>query len=236
MNTTMLKYDARRLLPFWLTSAIALASYYVVAAAPLHPTSSLPFNSFPTVLCAVLFGLMIGGRLAADTGGTHAFVLSRGLTRRQLFLHRLVLGLLVIVATSVLLWLLLASSLRSNVHRWLQFEDAIYYPMLSQFESQVAFRFFKFAVVALLVIVFLQTLRGVRDADLTSTAGGQLKFWLAELPIQLMFIVPVTAMAFNSTFMLVPLGGMIWSWAPYILALIFGALAFYASCYVEAGR
>lgn len=233
MNSTILRYDARRLFPFWILSILGLGCYYLIIAAPLY--SSAPFNSFPIVLGAILFGLMIGGRLIADTGATHAFVLSRGLTRRQLFLHRLVLGLLVIFATSAMLWLLLASSIRSNLHQWMQFEDAAYYPMLAQFEARAAFGFCKLAVGTLLAIVCLQTLRGVRDADQTTTATGQVKFWLAELPLMLMCTVPILARSVSHSETM-PVRDVIWNWGPSTLCVVGVAVALYVSRYTEAGR
>ena len=170
MIASFLLYDLRRSVP--LISSLWLSITAVVLCL-LGPLPGAPrWQWFMFHLLGYLTGMLLASWLSCDTGGTQAFVYSRGMTRRWILFLRMMLGVSQTLVLAGWIWLVLKIGLRERLHVYLKMPDNIFYPMSTQFETDVVVKFLANAMVALGFTFFYVTWRGLCRPSANSTWNG----------------------------------------------------------------
>lgn len=198
MNTAFILYDLRRSLPVLAFLLCGLTGLILLMPGPL---SSSPL-SVGQVAGAVA-GLLLAIRLMTDTGGTQSFVFSRGVTRRRLFLLRLLTGAAVLTGLSLVMWLMLKLGFRSSLHRLLWMSDAVFYPMSARFETSVVGASLRSGLHAFCLASFYMTWRGLNSPALNNSSSGIVRLFLLEAPailVCLYVLLMTTAMSMEFHF------------------------------------
>ena len=178
MIASFLLYDLRRSVP--LISSLWLSITAVVLFL-LGPLPGAPRQWFMFHLLGYMTGMLLASWLSCDTGGTQAFVYSRGMTRRWILFLRMMLGVSQTLVLAGWIWLGLKIGLRERLHVYLKMPDNIFYPMSTQFETDVVVKFLANAMVALGFTFFYVTWRGLCRPSANSTWNGLVPLILFEL-------------------------------------------------------
>ena len=196
MNFVLWCYDARRAVPVWCACLVVVSALALLLDGPLTQ-GDVDWIWQSAGLCV---GTLIAWRVFADTGGTQAFVFSRGFSRNRLFWNRWALGMSLVAVLVFWMWLILAGGLRSGWRQFAGFEDAGLYPLIAPFETIVVptfagAGFATFAVTALLVIV-----RGIQRPGLVVGGRGTLVWWMVDVPLCLVASRIVLALLTDAPF------------------------------------
>lgn len=198
MNTAFILYDLRRSLPVLAFLLCGLTGLTLLQSGPL---SSSPLSL--AQIAGAAAGLLLAIRLMTDTGGTQSFVFSCGVTRRRLFLLRLLTGAAVLTGISLAMWLLLKLGFRSSLHRLLWMSDAVFYPMSERFEASVVGASLRAGLHAFCLASFYMTWRGLSSPALNNSSSGIVRLFLLEGPailVCLYVLLMTTAMSVESHF------------------------------------
>lgn len=181
MTSAIVWYDLRRSLSVILLCLVGAIGCVLLLHGPL---SAGTVNWVSPV--GVLTGILLSVRLLSDTSGTQAFVFSRGVPRRRLFLLRLLSGVGLIGVMWLCQWLLIWLGLRGRVHQTLMMSDVFYYPMSTSFESAAAWPFVVAGLHSFCIMSFYMVWRGLCAPGLTGSSSGVIRLFLVELPVLLM--------------------------------------------------
>ncbi|HEY3966206.1 MAG TPA: hypothetical protein VGM05_16725 [Planctomycetaceae bacterium] len=206
MNFVLWRYDARRAVSIW-TSCLA-----VVSALALLIDGPLTDNDLTWIwqFAGLGAGTLIAWRMFADTGGTQAYVFSRGFSRSQLFWNRWILGMSLVAVLVFWMWLILAGGLRSGWRQWAGFGDAGLYPLIAPYEAIIVPTFAATAWGSFAVTTLLVVLRGIQRPGRVVGGRGTLGWWMLDVPLCVAASVAVVGLLTETT--LGP-GWMITAWA-----------------------
>ena len=189
MNTALLIYDLRRLIPWWLFSLAVLSAIFLMLPGPLRRTAEFSSVSFVSVLSGFAFGVLMSVRTFSDTESTCTFVFSRGIERTTVLRNRLILAVSAITVMSALVWALFVTGARTLVHQLMNYEDAPFYPSIAKFESNLTIEFFLTSLLTLCFCTYYQVVQGIHNPRSNSTALGIAGMCILGLPMQGLLIL-----------------------------------------------
>ena len=183
MMIEMLKAELRKVWAYYVPFIIVLVGYVLLRGRPLENTDSI------VAMMGVGQGWILGWRIFSDPNNTRPFLFSRPLSRRRLFLTRWTLGISLQALTIVVLFLVIASGLRSL----LQVKMASpYHPMVWLFELQILWPVGLFSLLAYEVQIFLKLraeILATRPNGWLNTLSQRIAIALTVL-LLLLFFVP----------------------------------------------
>ena len=150
MFIEMLKIDVRKVCPYYAPFLLLVVGYVLFRKTPLAS------GDWRANLIACLQGTVIAWRLFNDSGGTGAFIFSRPLSRKRLFLTRWLFGISLQLLTIIAVFSLIATGLRSGIQMLMQ---SPYQPMVKWYELSVLGPIALFSILGYQVVMFLK-LRG----------------------------------------------------------------------------
>ncbi|MFK7819590.1 MAG: hypothetical protein AB8G99_12800 [Planctomycetaceae bacterium] len=159
MNSTLLKYDCRslRLMVFGLTALLLLAT--VMLPAPFSPSSHLNLvHHFVFPLLAIVSAALVGMQSFSDLPAVDMWVLTRGMSRRQVFRTRWLTGLLVLTGMTAMMAAAMVFGVRQAVQQAMG--NGAWYPMVRTGELYVVRNFFLVAIATYSAIVFFNCVYG----------------------------------------------------------------------------
>jgi hypothetical protein len=127
MKWELVKSDFRKTALPYAAILAALAAYVLFKPRPLYSVD------FAGGGLGLLQGIVLAWLIFRDPAGTESFIMSRPLTRGRLFRHRLGLGIGLQLATVILLFVLIATGLRSHIQHY----RLPYYPMIKWYEASI---------------------------------------------------------------------------------------------------
>ncbi len=149
MIRSLIRYDLGRIR---LVYGLLLSFLIVYLLLPADPFDAMD----PGILgLAIAIGCYVAMVVFSDSANTHVWIFSRGLTRDNLFYHRLSLGVILIGIAALLPLLVVVLGLRSSIHQ----ETSPYYPTVRWLELPIAKTFFLVAISAFCVQGCLGSLR-----------------------------------------------------------------------------
>lgn len=178
MTYAVLLYDLRRSLPLLAVVGLAVTGCVLLLPGPLQGGQ---VNWFQPI--GMLAGMLLAIRLLSDTGKTQAYVYSRGITRRRVFLQRIVLGLGLLILLGGLAGLILVLGFRERVHSLLRMRDVIFYPMAAQFEISIVKPLILSSLGTFGIMVFYMTWRGLCNPSWNATSSGMARLAFEEAPL-----------------------------------------------------
>ena len=151
MAIEIVKIDVRKVLPYYIPSLLLIVGFVLFWNKPLT-TNDLFLNPILNLI-ACLQGMVIAWMLFHDSGGTAAFVFSRPLSRRRLFLTRWCSGISFQFLTILAVFAVISTGLRS----WIQvIMDSPYQPMVKWYELSILGSFALYSILGYQVVMFLR--------------------------------------------------------------------------------
>ena len=159
MSIEIVRIDARKVLPYYAPFLLLTVGYVLVEKMPLA-TGNLVVSLILN-LTACLQGMVIAWTLFNDSGGTAAFIFSRPLSRKRLFLTRWCLGISLQLMTVLAVFVIVSTGLRS----WIQMlMDSPYQPMVKWYELSVLGSFALYSILGYQVVMFLRLRASILSA------------------------------------------------------------------------
>lgn len=166
MNRTLLEYDLRKVSVSYLLCLSVWTAYVLIRWTPFRPWDP----------GCILFGMLVGVTVAiatfAEPDGTEVWIVTRGLTRGQIFWNRLGLGALLILIGGAVSLGASVFGLRPLLHGW----NAAELSVVRWFELNVTVTFLLAASVGFCGHVFLFVLMGVASNRHASDNSGRFTF------------------------------------------------------------
>ncbi len=150
MSIEILKIDGRKVCPYYAPFLLLTVGYVLFQKTPLSS------GDWRVNLIACLQGSVIAWRLFSDSGGVGAFIFSRPLSRKRLFLTRWSFGISLQLLTIMAVFATIATGLRSGVQVLM---NSPYQPMVKWYELSVLGTIALFSILGYEIIMFLK-LRG----------------------------------------------------------------------------
>ena len=150
MSIEILKIDVRKVCPYYAPFLLLTVGYVLFQKTPLSS------DDWGVNLIACLQGMVIAWWLFNDSGGTAAFIFSRPLSRKRLFLTRWSFGISLQLLTIMAVFATIATRLRSDIQMLM---NSPYQPMVKWFELSVIEPIALFSILGYEVVMFLK-LRG----------------------------------------------------------------------------
>ena len=147
MSIEMLKIDVRKVCPYYAPILLLTVGYVLFQKTPLSS------DDWRVNLIACLQGVVIAWCLFNDSGGTGAFIFSRPLSRKRLFLTRWLIGLSFQLLTIMAVFATIATELRSGIQLLMQ---SPYQPMVKWYELSVLGPIALFSILGYQVVMFLK--------------------------------------------------------------------------------
>ena len=147
MITEMLKLELRKIGPYYGVCLGLMAGFILFYNRPLA------ISNFVITAIAVIQGGVLAWWIFDEPGDTGSFIFSRPLSRRRLFMMRWTLGISLQLLTGALVFLLIASGLRSGVQIGM---GSPYYPMVKWFELEILWSVCLFSLLGYGVQMFLK--------------------------------------------------------------------------------
>ncbi|MCY2962302.1 MAG: hypothetical protein NT069_01390 [Planctomycetota bacterium] len=169
MRFALLKYDLCRVLGWWIPAAL------VVWLIVLFDTAPLPVTESWLLVVAQLLGLATAWPLFSESSSTLCYVFTRGMTRSRIFWSRWLLGMAFLGFMTATAWALIALGPRAHMHRVFEFDDAVFFPMVRDFESSCVVEILKLSAVVYCLTAFVLTLRKLLSPRRTSSLWGGLR-------------------------------------------------------------
>ena len=151
MSTEIIKIDVRKVLPYYIPSLLLIMGFVLFWNKPL--TTSDLFLTPILNLIANLQGMLIAWMLFYDSGGISAFIFSRPLSRKRLFLTRWCLGISCQLLTVLVVGVTIATGLRSAVQLLL---NSPYQPMVKWYELSILASFALYSLLGYQVVMFFR--------------------------------------------------------------------------------
>lgn len=173
MNRTLLKYDLSKVIVCYLLALSLWTAYVLIPATPFRPWDP------GAIVIGMLMGAIVAAMIFVDTDGTEVWIVTRGLTRRQLFNNRFGLGIVLILMAGMVSLGTTVLGLRPLLHVWNSAELSI----VRWFELNLTATFLLSASTGFCAQLFLFVLtrltrgarrtesRGHADADTVSGLG-----------------------------------------------------------------
>ena len=151
MSIEIIKIDARKVLPYYAPSLLLIVGFVIFWKTPLT-RGDLILNPILNLI-ACLQGMLIAWMLFHDSGGTAAFIFSRSLSRKRLFLTRWCCGISFQLLTILAVFAVISTGLRS----WIQMlMDSPYLPMVKWYELSILGSFALYSILGYQVVMFLR--------------------------------------------------------------------------------
>ena len=151
MSIEIIKIDARKVLPYYAPVLLLVIGFVLFWKTPLA-TGDLILNPILNLI-ACLQGMVIAWTLFNDSGGTAAFIFSRPLSRKQLFLTRWCLGISFQLLTVLAVFVTISTGLRSAIQLLM---NSPYQPMVKWYELSVLGSFVLYSILGYQVVTFLR--------------------------------------------------------------------------------
>ncbi len=159
MSFAIIKIDVRKVLPYYVPVLLLVIGFILLWKTPLA-TGNLILNLILNLI-ACLQGMVIAWMLFHDSGGTAAFIFSRPLSRKRLFLTRWCCGILFQFLTILAVFAIISTGLRS----WIQvLMDSPYQPMVKWYELSVLGLFALYSILGYQVVMFLRLRASIVNA------------------------------------------------------------------------
>ena len=151
MSIEIIKIDVRKVLPYYIPSLLLIVGFVLFWKKPLA-TGDLILNPILNLI-ACLQGMLIAWMLFHDSAGTAAFIFSRPLSRKRLFLTRWYCGISFQFLTFLAVFAVISTGLRS----WIQvIMDSPYQPMVKWYELSILGSFALYSILGYQVVMFLR--------------------------------------------------------------------------------
>ena len=147
MSIEMLKIDARKVCPYYAPVLLLTVGYVLFRKTPLSS------DDWRVNLIACLHGMVIAWRLFNDSRGTGAFIFSRPLSRKRLFLTRWLFGVSLQLLTITAVFATIATGLRSELQLLML---SPYQPIVKWYELSVLGSITLFSILGYEVVMFLK--------------------------------------------------------------------------------
>jgi hypothetical protein len=147
MSIEMLKTDVRKVCPYYAPFLLLTVGYVLFQNTPLSS------DDWRVNLITCLQGVVIAWCLFNDSGGTGAFIFSRPLSRKRLFLTRWLTGLSFQLLTFMAVFATIATELRSGIQLLMQ---SPYQPMVKWYELSILGPITLFSILGYEVVMFLK--------------------------------------------------------------------------------
>ena len=147
MSTEILKIDVRKVLPYYAPFLLLTVGYVLFQRAPLSSEDGKVY------LIACLQGIVIAWAIFNDAGGTGAFIFSRPLSRRRLFLTRWAFGISLQLLMVVAVFATIAVGLRSGVQMLM---NSPYQPLVKWYELSVLGSVALYSILSYQIAMFLK--------------------------------------------------------------------------------
>ena len=147
MSTEILKIDVRKVLPYYAPFLLLTVGYVLFQRAPLSSEDGKVY------LIACLQGIVIAWAIFNDAGGTGAFIFSRPLSRRRLFLTRWGFGISLQLLTVIAVFATIAVGLRSGVQMLM---NSPYQPLVKWYELSVLGSVALYSILSYQIAMFLK--------------------------------------------------------------------------------
>ena len=147
MSIEIIKVDARRVLPYYIPFLLFTVGYVLFRKTPLGAGDSI-LNLIPCIQ-----GMFTAWWIFQDPGETEAFVFSRPLSRKRLFLTRWGFGIFLQILTVFAVFVTITSGLRSEIQELM---DSPYYPIVKWYELSVLGTMALFSILGFEVVMFLK--------------------------------------------------------------------------------
>ena len=165
MSIAIIKIDVRKVLPYYVPVLLLVIGFVLLWKTPLT-TGDLMLNLILNLM-ACLQGMVIAWMLFHDSGGTAAFIFSRPLSRKRLFLTRWCCGILFQFMTILVVFAIISTGLRS----WIQvLMDSPYQPMVKWYELSVLGSFALYSILGYQVVMFLRLRASIVSARPSNVA------------------------------------------------------------------
>ena len=151
MSIEFVKIDARKVLPYYAPILLLAIGFVLFWKAPLA-TGDLILNLILNLI-ACFQGMVIAWTLFNDSGGTAAFIFSRPLSRKRLFLTRWCLGISFQLLTVLAVFVTISTGLRSAIQLLM---NSPYQPMVKWYELFVLGSFALYSILGYQVVMFLR--------------------------------------------------------------------------------
>ena len=159
MSIAIIKIDVRKVLPCYAPVLLVMSGFVLFWKTPLT-TGDLILNLILNSI-ACLQGMVIAWMLFNDSRGTAAFIFSRPLSRKQLFLTRWCLGISCQLLTVLVVGVTIATGLRSAVQLLM---DSPYQPMVKWYELSVLGSFALYSILGYQVVMFFRLRANIVNA------------------------------------------------------------------------
>ena len=147
MSIEITKIDMRKVLPYYAPFLLLTAGYILLRKTPFA-TNDLVLN-----VSALLQGAVVAWTLFNDSGGTAAYIFSRPMSRKRLFLNRWCFGISVQFLTTLVVFVTVVTGLRS----WIQvLMNSPYQPMVKWYELSVVWSIALFSILGYQIVMFLK--------------------------------------------------------------------------------
>ena len=147
MSIEILKIDARKVLPYYVPFLLLTVGYVLFQKTPLG-NDDWKVNSI-----ACLQGMVVAWTVFNDAAGTGAFIFSRPLSRKRLFLIRWGFGISLQLLTVVTVFVTIAIGLRSGVQVLM---NSPYQPLVKWYELSVLESIALYSILSYQFGVFLK--------------------------------------------------------------------------------
>ena len=147
MSTEILKIDVRKVFPYYAPFLLLSVAYVLIRKTPLGS------DDWQVKLIACLQGMVIAWVLFNDSAGTGAFIFSRPLSRRRLFLTRWGFGISLQLLTVVTVFVTIAIGLRSGVQMLM---NSPYQPLVKWYELSVLGSIALYSILGYEIVMFLK--------------------------------------------------------------------------------
>ena len=151
MSIEIVKIDARKALPYYSIFLLLTVGYILFEKKPLT-TGDLIVGLIVNV-AACLQGMVIAWTLFNDSGGTAAYIFSRPLSRKRLFLTRWCMGISLQLLTVLAVFVIISTGVRS----WIQMlMNSPYQPMVKWHELSIVGSVALYSILGYQVVMFLR--------------------------------------------------------------------------------
>ena len=147
MSTEILKIDVRKVLPYYSPFLLLALGYVLFQKTPLGSDDG------KVHLIACLQGMVVAWMLFNDATGTGAFIFSRPLSRKRLFLTRWAFGISLQLLTGVAVFVIIASGLRSGIQMLM---NSPYQPLVKWYGLSVLSSIALYSILSYQIAIFLK--------------------------------------------------------------------------------
>ncbi len=147
MSIEILKIDVRKVLPYYAPFLLLTVGYVLFRKTPLGN------DDWKVNMIACLQGMVVAWALFNDAAGTGAFIFSRPLSRKRLFLIRWGFGISLQLLTIVAVFVTIAIGLRSGIQMLM---NSPYQPMVKWYELSVLGLIALYSILSYQIFMFLK--------------------------------------------------------------------------------